>query len=217
VKYVSAWAALVVLALKANQEAIPCFEYIWRLCVSYQHLNQVTCPYAYPMPRCDDALDDIPPGMMFFVCFDLATMFFVCFDLATGYWQIATAKATQHKLAFYTPHGLHTFKRMPMGALNAAPVFVSASNTMKLEWNQGATKKGINADKAGAKVIADDILAYATTISILLISYLPCILTTLLKEIVFRYSGNPIRYCSPISAIPSCNTLRPLWFALSLV
>jgi hypothetical protein len=43
-------------------------------------------------------------------------------------------------------------------------MFVSASNTMKLEWKQGATKKGINVDKAGAKVIVDDILAYATTI-----------------------------------------------------
>jgi hypothetical protein len=55
-----------------------------------------------------------------------------------------------------------------MGALNAAPVFVSASKTMKLEWNKGATKKGTNVDKTGAKVIFDDILAYGTTIPILL-------------------------------------------------
>jgi hypothetical protein len=66
-KCISAWAALVVLAPKANQEAIPWHEYIWRLCLSYRHLNQVTCPYAYPMPRCDDAVDEIPPGMMFFL------------------------------------------------------------------------------------------------------------------------------------------------------
>jgi hypothetical protein len=167
-KCISAWAALVVLAPKANQEAIPWHEYIWRLCVSYRRLNQVTCPYAYPMPRCDDAVDEIPPGMMFFVSF----------DLATGYWQIIASTATQHKLAFYTPEGLYTFKRMPMGALNAAPVFVSASNTMKLEWNKDAAKKGLNVDKAGAKVIVDDILAYGTTIPILL-TYLRCILTTL--------------------------------------
>jgi hypothetical protein len=166
VKYVSVWATLMVLAPKANQ--IPWFEYIWRLCVSYRRLNQVTCPYAYPMPRCDDALDGILPGMMFFVSF----------DLATEYWQIVAAKATQNKLAYYTPEGLFSLKRMPMGALNAALVFVSASNNMKLEWNQGAAKKGINVDKAGAKVIADDILAYATTIPTL-ISYLRCFLTTL--------------------------------------
>jgi hypothetical protein len=70
----SAWVALVVLAPKANQEAIPWHEYIWRLLrVSYRRLNRVTCPYAYPMPQCDDAVDEIPPGMMFFVSFDLAT------------------------------------------------------------------------------------------------------------------------------------------------
>jgi hypothetical protein len=130
-KCISTWAALVVLAPKANQEAIPWHEYIWRLCVSYRRLNQVTCPYAYPMPRCNDAVDDIPPGMMFFVSF----------DVAAGYWQIIASTATQHKLAFYTPEGLYTFKCMPMGALNAAPVFVSASNTMKLEWNKDAAKK----------------------------------------------------------------------------
>jgi hypothetical protein len=48
-------------------------------------------------------------------------MYFVSFDLATGYWQILAAKATQDKLAFFTLNGLYKFKRMPMGALNAAP------------------------------------------------------------------------------------------------
>jgi hypothetical protein len=38
---------------------------------------------------------------------------------------------------------------MSMGALNAAPIFVSASNTMELEWNKDAAKKGLNVDKAG--------------------------------------------------------------------
>jgi hypothetical protein len=167
VKCISAWAALVVLASKANQESIPWHEYIWQLCVSYQRLNQVTCPYAYPMPPRDNAVDESPPGMMYFVSF----------DLATGYWQILATKATQHKLAFYTPHGLFTFKRMPMGALNAAPVFLRASNTMKLEWNQDAAKNGLNADQVGAKVIVNNILAYGTMV-ITLLSYLRCVLTT---------------------------------------
>jgi hypothetical protein len=104
------------------------------------------------MPPCDDAVDEIPPGMMYFVSF----------DLATKYWQILAAKATQHRLAFYTPHRLFVFKPMPMGALNAAPVFVSASNTMKLEWNQDAAENGLNVDQVGAKVIVNNILAYGT-------------------------------------------------------
>jgi hypothetical protein len=181
-KYIRAWAALVVLAPKANQEAIPRHKYIWHLCISYRRLSQVTCPYAYPIPRCDDAVDEIPPGMMFFVSF----------DLATGYWQIIASTDTQHKLAFYTPEGLYTFKRIPMGALNAASVSMSASNTMKLEWNKVA-KKGLNVDKAGAKVIVDDILAYGTTIPILL-TYLRCVLTTL-------------QYCSATVKLKKCK-----WF-----
>jgi hypothetical protein len=120
------------------------------------------------MPQCDDVVDEIPPGMM---CY-------VSFDLATGYWQILAAKATQHKLAFYTPHGLFTFKRMPMGALNAAPVFISASKTRKLEWNQDAAKNGLNVDQVGAKVIVNNILAYGTTV-VALLSYLRCVLRTL--------------------------------------
>jgi hypothetical protein len=45
VKCVSAWAALVVLASKANQENVPWHEYVWRLCVSYLHLP-LCLPYA---------------------------------------------------------------------------------------------------------------------------------------------------------------------------
>jgi hypothetical protein len=74
----------------------------------------IVCLILAPKPshlplRLPDA--EIPPGMMYFVSF----------DLATGYWQILAAKATQDKLAFFTLNGLYKFKRMPMGALNAAP------------------------------------------------------------------------------------------------
>jgi hypothetical protein len=51
---------------------------------------------------------------------------------------------------------------MPMGALNLASVFVAFSNMMKVERNKvAAAKSGINADKAGAKVMVDNIIAYA--------------------------------------------------------
>ena len=36
------WGALVVLAAKPNQENIPWHQYVWRLCVLYRRLNQVT-------------------------------------------------------------------------------------------------------------------------------------------------------------------------------
>jgi hypothetical protein len=56
---------------------------------------------------------------------------------------------------------------MLMSTLSAAHVFVRAFNTMQLEWNKGAARKGFNVDKAGVKVI----LAYGITIPIPL-SYL---------------------------------------------
>jgi hypothetical protein len=82
-----------------DQAKVPWFDYSWRLCISYRCINRIMRPYAYPIPRCanalDDilknALDDIPPSMAFFISF----------DLATGYWQIKATEATKEKLAFH--------------------------------------------------------------------------------------------------------------------
>ena len=53
------WGALVVLATKIHQENVPWHEYQWRLCVSYQKINQVTRPLNFPIPRWYDAVQDI--------------------------------------------------------------------------------------------------------------------------------------------------------------
>ena len=53
------WGPLVVLAAKPHQQNVPWHEYQWRLCVSYQKLNQVTRPFTFPIPWCDDAVQDI--------------------------------------------------------------------------------------------------------------------------------------------------------------
>ena len=45
------WGALVVLAAKPNQDGVPWEDFKWRLCVSYRRLNQVTKPFAFPIPR----------------------------------------------------------------------------------------------------------------------------------------------------------------------
>jgi hypothetical protein len=105
--------------------------------------------------------------------------FFTSFDLTAGYWQIKAADATKDKLAFYTPDGLYTYNRMPMGALNSAPVFVSFSNTMQIKWNKAASSESdIGPDKAGSKVIVDDIIAFAITVP-MLFTYIQHILDTI--------------------------------------
>ena len=89
------WGALAVLAAKPHQEEVPWQEFRWRLCVSYRKLNQVTRPYAFPIPRCNDAVEDI----------DTEAKFFIAIDLDSGYWQVSAAKKAREKLAFFTPDG----------------------------------------------------------------------------------------------------------------
>ena len=72
------WGELVVLAAKPHQENMACHEYQWRLCVSYQKLNQFTRPFAFPITRCDDAVQDI----------DTEENYFIAVDMNSGYWQV---------------------------------------------------------------------------------------------------------------------------------
>ena len=53
------WGAFLVLAAKPHQLNFPWRKYQWRLCVSYQNLNQVTRPFTFLTPLCDDVLQDI--------------------------------------------------------------------------------------------------------------------------------------------------------------
>ena len=53
------WGALVVLAAKPHQENVPWHKYQWGMCVSCHKLNQFTRPFTFPIPRCDDSLQDI--------------------------------------------------------------------------------------------------------------------------------------------------------------
>ena len=55
----SEWLSKPVLAPKPHQEDITgdkIDEFIWRFCISYIALNQVTKLISYPIPRCDDAV-----------------------------------------------------------------------------------------------------------------------------------------------------------------
>ena len=63
---------------KTTSKNVPCNKYQWRLCVSYQKLNQVTCPLTFPIPFCDDAVQDI----------DSEAKYFIAVDMYSGYWQV---------------------------------------------------------------------------------------------------------------------------------
>jgi hypothetical protein len=142
------WGAMVVLAAKPNQGLKHYTEHQWRLCVSYRKLNQVTRPFKYPIPRCDDAVEDI----------DSEAKWFIAVDMDSGYWQLVAEPAARAKLAFYTPNGKKRWTVMPMGALNSAATFCAMMETLKQEWNKVAAEKQIQ--HCDTKVIVDDVLIY---------------------------------------------------------
>ena len=97
------WGAIIVLAAKPGQYNVPWEKFKWRLCVSYRKLNQVTKPFQYPIPRCNDAVEEIPPWAIAFIS--------IVFD--SGYWQIKASKLTKHKLAFFGPNMKKTWDVIP--------------------------------------------------------------------------------------------------------
>jgi hypothetical protein len=157
------WGALIVLAAKHGQDDTPWHDYIWRLCVSYRRLNQVTRPFKFPIPRCDDAVMDISPR----------AKYFITFDLDSGYWQIALEESSRPKTAFFTPYGKKKWTVMPMGCLNAMSIFVAMMMDLQNKWNTLAGASGMHksyrsdtthqkpGDDYGSVVIADDVTLYA--------------------------------------------------------
>ena len=160
--------AQVVLAAKAKQEDVPWYEYTWRLCVSYRMLNQVTRAFAYPIKRCDDAVEEIP----------LEAQSFITANMDAGYWQTETEEASRDRLAFFVPNGKLQWTVMPMGALNAHAVFVAMMAVLQEEWLASATKAGLK--QCGSQVIVDDILLWAASVHALL-EFFPIVLDVLQK------------------------------------
>ena len=142
------WGALVVLAAKPHQDGVPWEDFKWMLCVSYRRLNQLTKPFAFPIPRCDDAVEDI----------DTEAKYFIVIDLDSGYWQVVAEKEAREKLDFFTPDGKKRWKVMPMGALNSASTVVAMMMELQRQWQALMEDRGIV--DCGSKVIVDNVLVY---------------------------------------------------------
>ena len=53
------WLFKVLLAPKPHLQHVHNIKnFVWHFCVNYIPLNQVTHPIAYPIPRCDDAMEN---------------------------------------------------------------------------------------------------------------------------------------------------------------
>ncbi len=85
------WLFKALLALKPHQEQVRNIDdFVWRFCVNYIPLNSFTRIIAYPIPRCDSAInEEFGMGILCWL-----------FDAPIGYHQLAIAPASQESWHF---------------------------------------------------------------------------------------------------------------------
>ena len=84
------WGFPVVLVRKKDGQI--------RFCVDFRRLNAVTVADVYPIPRIDEALDQMGSARWFSVM-----------DLANGNWQVEVVEEDRAKVAFTSRYGLYQF------------------------------------------------------------------------------------------------------------
>jgi hypothetical protein len=173
----SEWLSKPVLAPKPHQEEITgdkIDDFVWRFCISFIALNQVTKLISYPIPRCDDAVM-IGIGK---------AKFRISMDAFSGYHQIAMEHASSLKTAFAGPHGRkYRYKVMPFGLVNGPVIFVIMVYDLKNHWDTLAQSWNLNInDETNSIIIIDDTFIYSNSLDSI-IEYLRAIL-----EISKRYN-----------------------------
>ena len=100
---------MVVLVKKPHHEYIEYItDFMLRMCISYRHLNNVTKPFQFPIPRCNDGITIIECGA--------AIAWIISLDGRQGYHQVAVLKVDKEKLAFLLLSIKHiVLQLMPFG------------------------------------------------------------------------------------------------------
>lgn len=160
------WLFKALLAPKPHQEHITSIDnFVWRFCVNFIPLNQVTRVIAYPIPRCDSAVMlSFGDGMWFWLM-----------DAPSGYNQLAVEKGSREKLAFAGPDAIKwIYKVMPFGPVNGPATFIAFIHDLDGTWKELAEKFGVKIDDdTNTKVIVDDIWSWAKFLTAALI-YMEC-------------------------------------------
>ena len=145
------WRALVVLAAKLYQENVTWHEYQWRICVSYQKKNQITCTFTLPTPCCDDAVQEI----------DTEEKYFISVEICSGYWQVFVEEEAQEWLELFTPCRKSASEIDAYGVLKWN--YNIFSNDYEATSGMGRITKGEWAENVAPKTIVDDVLLYGIT------------------------------------------------------
>ena len=102
-----AWGSQVILVAKPHQEHInDSKHFVWRICVSYRGLNNVTKIYEYPISQCDMAVTIFEIGSF--------KMCIIIVNAKQSCHQISVRKCDIEKLAFFAPDNKkYSFTVMP--------------------------------------------------------------------------------------------------------
>jgi len=162
----SKWQFKALLVPKPHQEGVTnILDFVWRFCIKYIPLNQITCIIPYLIPRCDSAV---------FLAFGTANWFWM-WDAPQGYHQIRVAKESQEKLAFAGPNATKwTYNVMPFGPVNSPSTFIAFIHDMDRTWKNVACSLGfvINKDM-NTTIIVDNIVSWAKQVNQALL-YMEC-------------------------------------------
>jgi hypothetical protein len=151
------WLVKALLAAKPHQEHVSNIEgFVLRFFVNYIPLNQVTYQIAYPIPRCDCAVN---------LAFGIA-LFFWLLNALTGYHQLSDSLESQEKLAFQGTDTIKwTYTVMPFGLTNGPVTFIQMIHDLDSVWKDLAARLGLNVDdNTNTNIIADDIFNWAVSI-----------------------------------------------------
>jgi hypothetical protein len=160
------WLFKAMLAPKPHQETITDIgDFVWRFCVNYILLNQVTKLIIYPIPRCDMAVK---------MAFG-SSMWHWMYNTPMGYHQLSVLPESQEKLAFQGPDAIKwTYVVMPFGPVNGPATFIAMIHDLNSIWKKFAKSQGLSIDDdTNTNIIVNHIFNWAKTFAKAL-QYIEC-------------------------------------------
>ena len=139
---------------------------MWQFCVNYILLSQITPQIAYPILRCNSAVE---------AAFGFGGKWIWLYNAPMGYHQISASCKTQEKFAFRGPDTIKwTYNVMPFGPTIGPATFVTMIHGIDSVWKKEAKSKGIHVGSGvDTTIIIDGILNWARSFTMVL-AYIRC-------------------------------------------